>query len=507
MGTSVTLNSVSYTIPAVGEGSWGTQVSNYLIALSTGVLQKAGGSFTLTADADFGSGFGLKSLYYKSRGTHSTTGIVRLANAESVGWRNAANSADLLLTVNSSNVLQFNSQPIVTLALGTANYVLKMNSGGTAYEYGLIVNASVDASAAIAYSKLNLATSIVNADISASAAIALTKLATVTASRALVSDGSGNISAASTTATQLGYLASATGTTGTTSTNVVFSTSPALTSPTVATSLDLLAQAPLRLQDTTGGEYIGIQAAGTTTTHTLTLPAAQGGVNTVLQNDGSGGLSWGAVAATVTTTRGDLIRRGASADERFSAVTDNRVVRGDGTDVILGQIDDTGFFTSGAAATTSAYGVVQAGAVPGITSGSAISAGYIGQKISGTLNTSVTLTGSFASMCSADLSLTAGIWMIVAGFNSYKGASSTGYARYRIRNTTDSTDAGITGFGFTNNATVHWVSHTIVTTVNISGSKTYQLQGTDPNATSTVGGNWSGGGIDTQSEFYAIRIG
>jgi hypothetical protein len=65
-----------------------------------------------------------------------------------------------------------------------------------------------------------------------------------------------------------------------------------------------------------------------------------------------------AVASTVTTTRGDLIRRGASADERFSAVTDNRVVRGDGTDVILGQIDDPAFFTTGAAAGASSIGIL-----------------------------------------------------------------------------------------------------------------------------------------------------
>lgn len=44
---------------------------------------------------------------------------------------------------------------------------------------GTIVNADINASAAIAYSKLNLAASIVNADISASAAIADTKLATI----------------------------------------------------------------------------------------------------------------------------------------------------------------------------------------------------------------------------------------------------------------------------------------------------------------------------------------
>lgn len=44
---------------------------------------------------------------------------------------------------------------------------------------GVIINADVNASAAIAYSKLNLATSVVNADVSGSAAIAYSKLATL----------------------------------------------------------------------------------------------------------------------------------------------------------------------------------------------------------------------------------------------------------------------------------------------------------------------------------------
>lgn len=69
-----------------------------------------------------------------------------------------------------------------------------------------IVNADVAAGAAIAYSKLNLASSIVNADIAAGAAIALSKLASLTASRVLVSDGSGVISVASATSANLGTL-------------------------------------------------------------------------------------------------------------------------------------------------------------------------------------------------------------------------------------------------------------------------------------------------------------
>lgn len=47
---------------------------------------------------------------------------------------------------------------------------------------------------------------IVNADINASAAIAVSKLAALTANRAIVSDGSGFISAATTTATEIGYV-------------------------------------------------------------------------------------------------------------------------------------------------------------------------------------------------------------------------------------------------------------------------------------------------------------
>jgi hypothetical protein len=58
-----------------------------------------------------------------------------------------------------------------------------------------IVNADVSASAAIVYSKLSLTTSIVNGDINASAAIAVTKLAALTASRIVLTDGSGFLTA------------------------------------------------------------------------------------------------------------------------------------------------------------------------------------------------------------------------------------------------------------------------------------------------------------------------
>ena len=62
-------------------------------------------------------------------------------------------------------------------------------------------------------------------------------------------------------------------------------------------NLSIAAQGDLRLQDTTGGEYIAQQAAGTTSTYTITWPGAQATASgQVLSNNGSGALSWAEVA-------------------------------------------------------------------------------------------------------------------------------------------------------------------------------------------------------------------
>src|ERR1700743_1804202 len=130
MSTIISLNSVSYTIPATGDDAWGEQVSADLIALATGVVTKAGGPFTLTSELDFGANFGLKSLYYKSRGTDiAAAGVVRLASTEVIAWRNNANSADLPLTTNSSDQLLFNAVPLVTNALADGHIFVGNSSG------------------------------------------------------------------------------------------------------------------------------------------------------------------------------------------------------------------------------------------------------------------------------------------------------------------------------------------------------------------------------------------
>lgn len=293
MSVALIVNGVTYDYPEDGDEDWGPDATDWAQAVTQGMLQKAGGLFTLSAEADFGASFGLKSLYYKSRTANpSTTGQIRLANTDTINFRNAANSADLTgYGVNSSNQPTFAGNP---LAVGSGDVTgpgsstdnavarfdgttgkLLQNSvviiGDTGNVSGVVnltvtgtttlatsltgvvkavsgvvsaaslVNADVSASAAIAFSKLaaltsahilvgsagNIATDvavtgdiaidntgvtsissgvIVNADINSSAAIARSKLAALTASRVIVSDGSGFDSVATTTTTEVQLL-------------------------------------------------------------------------------------------------------------------------------------------------------------------------------------------------------------------------------------------------------------------------------------------------------------
>jgi hypothetical protein len=196
MATAVSYNGTTYTIPSSGEEDYAgtTKVDGYLIALATGSLPKSGGLFTLTAEVDFGVDYGLKSVYYKSRGTVSSTGILRLASGEAVSWRNNANTADLALTASSSDRLQFGGVNLPTIS-STDTLTNKTISGSSntlsniAYAALVLTNsivaADIAATAAIPYSKLSLAASILSSDMSSGAA---------TSGTVLTANGSGGAS-------------------------------------------------------------------------------------------------------------------------------------------------------------------------------------------------------------------------------------------------------------------------------------------------------------------------
>lgn len=105
----------------------------------------------------------------------------------------AAISHTKLADITAASVLLGNASNVPTATALTGDVTVS-SSGVTAIASGVIVNADVNASAAIAYSKLNLATSIVNADVSASADIARTKLASGNNYRILANNSSGVMS-------------------------------------------------------------------------------------------------------------------------------------------------------------------------------------------------------------------------------------------------------------------------------------------------------------------------
>lgn len=127
MATSLVVNGVSYPYPDTGDQSWGTVASGWAAAVTNGMLQKSGGAFTLTADANFGANFGLLSKYFTSQSASAaSTGIVRLASTESISWRNNANGADIALAKNSSDQLTW-----AGVVLASSAGVVPIAAGGT----------------------------------------------------------------------------------------------------------------------------------------------------------------------------------------------------------------------------------------------------------------------------------------------------------------------------------------------------------------------------------------
>ena len=103
---TISLNGQSFQIPNPRAVDWGQRVTDFLVAIPSAVLQPNSGLFTLTATLDLGNQYGVEALYFSTQAANgASSGIVRLANLETVSWRNFANNGNLALGVNSNDDL------------------------------------------------------------------------------------------------------------------------------------------------------------------------------------------------------------------------------------------------------------------------------------------------------------------------------------------------------------------------------------------------------------------
>ncbi len=228
MSIPLIINGITYNYPQQFDTNWGPTLTAWSTAVTNGMLQKAGGSFTLTADADFGMSFGLKALYLKSEeASIAHTGVLRLASQSTgIVFRNTLDSADLVLTTNSSNMLTFNgvvlgpptallnghmyvgnvsNQPADVLMSGDTSIT---NTGVVTIANSAINNAKVSASAAIDRSKTASGTAYVI--LANDAAGVMSENAPLNPDFAIVTDVNGQLYESVTTTTELSYVSGVT---------------------------------------------------------------------------------------------------------------------------------------------------------------------------------------------------------------------------------------------------------------------------------------------------------
>jgi len=263
---NVTVNGSSYSIPQKNEKGWGDNVTAWIQAISAGTLQKSGGTFTLTADTYFGGTYGLVSQYFKSGSSNlSTSGALRLANTDVIGFRNAANSGNLTLGVDSSDRLTFNGNPLVGSSALTASKAVETNA------LGVLVSSSFAP-----------ATS------------------SNTASSVVARDSSGNFSAGTITGNLTGNV------TGNASTATALASNPSDCSA--------------------GQKATGIDASGNLTCSAVSMSADVTGVLPIANGGTSASTKAGAFdALSPNTTKGDFTVHNGTTNTRVAIGTDGQV--------------------------------------------------------------------------------------------------------------------------------------------------------------------------------------
>lgn len=209
------------TIDGVPTSSSRVLVKNQSTASQNGIYVSSSGAWSRSTDADTGAELAGAFVFVEEGTINSSTGWTQITQPPitigitSIVWTQFSGAGTY--TADGQGVKLSGTQ----FSLSIDGTTLSQSASGVKVATGGITNNEINASAAIAYSKLNLSNSIVNADINASAGIVDTKLATIstagkvlnsattatsanTASAIVARDGSGNFSAGTITAALTG---------------------------------------------------------------------------------------------------------------------------------------------------------------------------------------------------------------------------------------------------------------------------------------------------------------
>ena len=132
MATTVSLAGSSFSIPSYGDSGWaqGTgNLSSYLIAIASVTLQTTGGTFTLSANVNFGATYGVLSKYFQTvAASPATAGVIRLAIGDTIDWGTANNALGV-----SGTTLQWNGADVLTGAVAAPTENREVYTAGTAH--------------------------------------------------------------------------------------------------------------------------------------------------------------------------------------------------------------------------------------------------------------------------------------------------------------------------------------------------------------------------------------
>lgn len=186
---------------------------------------------------------------------------------------------------------------------------------------------------------------------------------------------------------------------------------------TAGTNLDFPSNGSIRFWGVGGGAgSLEIKPPASITSHTWTLPAAQGASNTFLRNDGSGILTWASSTATPGGSNTQLQYNNAGA---FGGITN---VTSDGSNItLLTTVGTANINASGTAATNIGTGASAGTVTIGRTSGTITSIGTLGHTGVANINTSGTAATNIGASAGTTNSL--GTFNHTGAFN-LKGSSS-----------------------------------------------------------------------------------